>query len=188
MKTLLFILGGLILMVLLFTVYLFWATVIFLSNGYRLNAYDLIVDNIARLVLSSGQETGPALELEVFRLALNQKFDQAVERYEQLVLENPESKLDNLRWNINILGNWQLGAGQFEEALQYYQVNARALPDWWVSFAGIGECYERMGKIPESVTEYEKAWQLNGKNEFVYNEHLRTLIEKFAKSDHCPNE
>ena len=152
-------------------------TIIFLSNGYEIPAYDIIVNDVARITISKIKDS--VLEEDVMALVLRSQFDNAKKAFETLKEENPNSDVDNLRWNINSLGNSYLyDQEDIDKAFQVFKFNAEINSDWWVSLAGLAEMYELKKDSLNAVINYEKALLLNKKNEFNYNEQMRTKVEE----------
>ncbi len=159
-------------------------TIILLSNGYKLNAYDIIVDDIARMCIDSIKKDNPILESDVFNLVKQKEYNKAKSLYKKLVVENPNTSLGNLKWNINKMGNWHLEASEYKEAINVYNTNAASIPEWWVSYVGLAECYENIGDKNKSINLYQKAMTLNIENEMNYNPVLKEIIEKLKNTDH----
>ena len=100
----------------------------------------------------------------------------------KLKKENPKSRFENLRWNINGIGNSYAWNDQTENAMKVYELNAEVNPEWWISFAGIGEVYEAEKDTLNAIKYYKKAISLNEKNEGYYNEELDNLISRLQKN------
>lgn len=154
-------------------------TIILLSNGYEIPAYDIIIDDIARIAISVLRIKDLALEENVMSSILNGQLDQAAQYFKKLKEENPNSKFDNLKWNINSIGNNYLyGEGNNEKALQVFQFNAKANPNWWVATAGLAEAYELQKDTLQALENYQKAIELNESNEWAYNDQMNKKVSE----------
>ncbi|WP_349351260.1 MULTISPECIES: serine hydrolase [unclassified Flagellimonas] len=151
-------------------------TIILLSNGYEIPAYDIIVNDIARIIIP--ELKGSTLEEDVMRLVLNSEFDKAALAFENLKEKNQDSDFDNLKWNINSLGNAYLYSGNNpEKAFEVFKFNAEANPDWWVALASLAEIHEVKNENISAIKNYQKAILLNKDNEWNYNEQMKNKIE-----------
>ncbi|WP_276388947.1 serine hydrolase [Eudoraea chungangensis] len=156
-------------------------SIIFLSNGYVSPVYDIIVNDIARLAISKLRTKGCTLEYNVLGLIERNEFNEALQVFKKLKKENPKSRFENLRWNINGIGNSYAWEDETEKAMKVYELNAEANPDWWISFSGLGEVYEARKDTLNAIKYYKKAISLNEKNEGYYNEELTNLISDLQK-------
>ena len=117
------------------------------------------------------------------RLVLNSQFDEAKQSFKKLKVENPNSEFDNLRRNINNLGNsYFYNEKNNEKAFQIFKFNAEANPNWWISLAGLAEIYEIRKDSLKAVENYKKAMLLNTNNEYNYNEQMKRKIEELKKN------
>ncbi|MEC8831488.1 MAG: serine hydrolase, partial [Bacteroidota bacterium] len=147
-------------------------TIILLSNGYEIPAYDIIVNDVARIAIP--ELKGSTLEEDVMSLIINSEFDKAALAFENLKEENPDSDFDNLKWNINSLGNTYLyGENNPEKAFEVFKFNADANADWWVSLASLAEIQEVKKENISAIKNYQKAILLNKANEWDYNEQMK---------------
>lgn len=153
-------------------------TIILLSNGYELPAYDIIVDDIARMVVPELADKTLVKEEEVMQWVVNEEFTEARQALDKLKAQNPGSLLENLKMNINGLGNNYMYAKKTEKALQVLKLNAEAFPEWWVASASLAEVYELLADTDNAIRNYEKAIALNTDNEWGYNEIMKDLIRK----------
>ncbi|MET1259894.1 serine hydrolase domain-containing protein [Flagellimonas sp. DF-77] len=151
-------------------------SIILLSNGYVTPAYDIIVNDIARLTLPKLRAQGATLEYNVLGLIEKEEFDEALQTFKKLKRENPKFRFENLKWNINAIGNSFVWNDDFEKAMKIFELNAAANPDWWVAFAALGEVYEARKDSLNAIKCYKKAITFNEKNEGYYNEELTNLI------------
>ncbi len=151
-------------------------TIILVSNGYKNPAYDIIVNDIARMVIPQLKSKDPTLEKEVMDLVEQGNFDTAMGTFQKLKRENPDTSFGNLNGNINSMGNALVRVGNMEEAYQVFSFNAQMNPDWWIAVAGLAEVQEMKGDIVDAVENYKKAIALNPKNEYGYNPILQNKI------------
>ncbi len=157
-------------------------TIILLSNGYKIPAHDIIINDIARIVIP--QIKGSILEEDVMSFVLNSQFDEAIQLFNKLRVENPNSDFDNLRRNINSLGNIYLYSEQNnEKAFQIFKFNAEVNPNWWVSLASLAEIYELRKNNLKAIKNYQKAILLNKNNEWNYNEQMKNKIKELKISN-----
>lgn len=156
-------------------------TIILLSNGYEIPAYDIIVNDVARIVIP--QIKGSTLEEDVMGLTLKGEFGKAAESFKKLKEENPHSNFDNLKWNINSIGNSYLFSENYnEKALEVFKFNAEANPKWWVALAGLAEVYENRKDTLNALANYQKAILLNKNNEWNYNEQMENKINELKNN------
>lgn len=154
-------------------------TIILLSNGYKIPAYDIIVNDIARIVIPKIK--GSTLEEDVMSYTIKMEFDKAAQSFKKLKEENPHSNFDNLKWNINSIGNSFTYKNELQKAFQVFKFNADTNPKWWVSLAGLAEIYEMRKDTINALTNYQKAIALNKNNEWNYNEQMKNKIAKLKK-------
>ncbi|GGG30758.1 hypothetical protein GCM10011344_34630 [Dokdonia pacifica] len=158
-------------------------TIILLSNGYEIPAYDIIINDIARIAIPELKVKGLTLEEDVMSFVLNSQFNEAKRSFKNLKEENPNSDFDNLRWNINSLGNSYLYNDQNnEKAFKVFKFNAEANPNWWISLAGLAEIYEIKKDTLNALDNYQKAILLNENNEWNYNEQMKNKIVKMENN------
>lgn len=152
-------------------------TIILLSNGYEIPAHDIIINDIARIIIPEIKAL--VLEEDVMSLILKNQYDEALQLFKKFKTENPNS---NFKWDINNLGNIFLYDEQnTEKAFQVFKFNAEANPNWWISIAGLAEIYDIQKDSLNAIANYKKAILLNKKNEFNYNELMKGKIEKLKK-------
>lgn len=158
-------------------------TIILLSNGYQIPAYDIIINDIARMAIPELKAKGLTLEEDVMSFVIKGQFDEATQSFNKLKAENRGSDFDNLKWNINGVGNSYLyGESNTEKALEVFKFNAEANPDWWVAMAGLAEAYETNKDNLNAIESYKKAILLNEGNEWNYNDQMKKKIEELTKS------
>ena len=152
-------------------------TIILLSNGYQIPAYDIIVNDIARLAIPEISTKLPILEDSVMQYLLDGKLEEALRMYHALKSENDQTSFDNLKSNVNTLGNHLSSEGSQEKAFRIFKWNADAHPDWWIAIAGLAEAYQAMDENEKAMYYYEEAIRLNNANEYGYNEIMRKEID-----------
>ncbi|MEN7548599.1 serine hydrolase [Rapidithrix thailandica] len=154
-------------------------TIILLSNAYEIPAYDIIINDIARIAIPELKAKNLTMEGEVMNFVINSQFNEATQSFKKLRRENPNSDFDNLKWNINRIGNSYLyGEKNPEKALDAFKFNVEANPNWWVSMASLAEVYEIKKDSLNAIESYKKAILLNEDNEWNYNEQMKNKIEE----------
>ncbi|MEO1487449.1 MAG: serine hydrolase [Bacteroidota bacterium] len=153
-------------------------TIILLSNGYEIPAFDIIINDIARIVLPELKTKGVTLEEEVMRHVLNHELDKAKNAFRKLNEENPNSDFSNLKWNINGLGNSYAYEKELEKALHIFRFNTEANPEWWIAMASLAEFYEEQKDTVNAIQTYEKAILQNTSNEWDYNDFMKTKVDE----------
>jgi CubicO group peptidase (beta-lactamase class C family) len=156
-------------------------TIILLSNGYEIPAYDIIVNDISRILDSSQEMADPTLEEEVMKKVLKDQFAEALDLFKKLREENPGADFGNLKWNINSIGNALTNEGNQEKAFEVFKFNAAANPEWWVALAGVAESSEALKDTMGAIDNYREAIKLNADNEWDYNEQMQARIEELEK-------
>ncbi|TLF45297.1 serine hydrolase [Maribacter aurantiacus] len=156
-------------------------SIILLSNGYQIEAYDILVNDIARLVLPDLRTKKLVLEEEVMDMVLKGEYLRSSEAIAKLKGQNPNSLFDNLKMNINGVANSFVWNEEPEKALEVFKLNAEANPDWWIALAGLAEIYEIMEDNKNAVKYYQEALMLNEKNEYNYNGLMQDKIKELKK-------
>ena len=156
-------------------------TIILLSNGYQIGAFDIIVNDVARMVLPELRVKNVTLELDVMKSVLDGEFEIALEKFQKLKEENPKALFDNLKLNINGIGNSYSWNDQPEMAYKTFTLNAQANPNWWISMAGLAEMQETRKDTLNALKNYQRALLLNEKNEYNYNEGLQSKIKELKQ-------
>ncbi|MFK8057334.1 MAG: serine hydrolase domain-containing protein [Saprospiraceae bacterium] len=156
-------------------------TIILLSNGYEIPAYDIIINDISRITIPELRSKSLTLEENVLQFALSSQLEMATSSYSALKKENRGYSFDNLKWNINSIGNSLAYQETPIKARQMYEFNLKMNPDWWLSAAGIAETYEMQKDSVRTIINYKKAILLNTDNQWGYNEHMEDLIQKLKK-------
>lgn len=156
-------------------------TIILLSNGYEIPAFDIIVNDIARIVIPELRSKSLTLEEDVMNAVLNDRFDMAKHSFKKLKEENPKANFDNLKWNINGIGNSYSWNDEPEKAFKVFKLNADANPNWWIAFASLAEIHESQKDTLNALKNYRRAIFLNEKNQFNYNEQMEMRIGELKK-------
>lgn len=63
------------------------------------------------------------------------------------------------------MGHSLLRSGKQQEAIEIFKINARLSPEVAGAFVSLGEAYAAAGQNNLAIENYEKALQLNPKNE-----------------------
>lgn len=153
-------------------------TIILLSNGYIHPAYDIIINDVAKMVVPELKAKRLTREEEVMRLVLNNKYEEAKSSFLKLKEESKNLNFDNLKWNINGIGNSLIRENKIQEALQIFMLNAEVNSNWWVAKAGLAEIYEMQEDNKNAIINYKKAILLNENNEWNYNELMIKKIDE----------
>jgi D-alanyl-D-alanine-carboxypeptidase/D-alanyl-D-alanine-endopeptidase len=113
-----------------------------------------------------------ALHDLVFETAKNKNVDKAIEEYKTMkVSRSPGLIFDPAQ--LNYVANDLRIAKKMSAAIKILELNAQEYPDNSMVFETLGEYYKRSGKKKEAIEAYEKAVQLDPKNE-----HAKWLVEK----------
>lgn len=158
-------------------------TIILLSNGYEHPGYDIIVNDLSKLIFHKSGAANPILEQQVMKLVLDKKYADAKTRYKQIRQQDSGHDFDNLRWNINSMGNTLLRLDDAEEACSVYQLNAEVNSEWWVAQASYAEGLEKKGDVANALKFYEKAIELNTDNAYNYNPFMTDRIDQLKKQE-----
>jgi tetratricopeptide (TPR) repeat protein len=106
------------------------------------------------------QEAKKYLSQAVYREGVtalqNEDYSGAIQHFTQYLSNSPE---DGRAW-FN-LGLSQLFSDQLEQAEASFRNSIRYLSDHWESYERLGYLYERSGDYTQSLTSYEKAYELN---------------------------
>ena len=98
------------------------------------------------------REAGLAATADTWRE--EKKWNESVNTYQQLIGLDPGKEG---QWQQAILAVWR-EARQWDKAIETYQVLLRVVPakfgDW---YWGIGDCYERLGKLKEAIGSYQQS-------------------------------
>lgn len=156
-------------------------TIILLSNGSQIEAYDIIVNDVARMVIPELKTKDLTLEEDVMELILDEQYDLALAGFQKLKEENPSSQFDNLKLNINGIGNSYSWNSEPEKAFKVFKMNAEANPNWWIAVAGLAEMQEVKKDTFQALKNYQWALLLNEKNEYNYNEGLKSKINELKQ-------
>jgi tetratricopeptide (TPR) repeat protein len=69
-------------------------------------------------------------------------------------------KVATTEGELNTLGYQYLGANSPKQAIDVFKRNAKAHPDSWNVYNGLGEAYEKLGNTKEALENYNKALKL----------------------------
>ncbi|MEM6892727.1 MAG: serine hydrolase [Bacteroidota bacterium] len=153
-------------------------TIVLLSNGYEIPAFDIIINDIARIAIPELSSKRLVFEEDVMRFVAQGQFDKAKQSFQKLKEENPNANFENVKWNINGIGNAHTAQKELEKAFQVFKFNAEANPNWWVSLTALAEIYEMQKDTPNAVKNYQRAIVLNENNEGNYNEWMEDKINE----------
>jgi len=156
-------------------------TVIFLSNGYVHPGYDIVINDVSKIVLENIGNSRPMLEQDVMKLMLDKEYQAAKTTFIKLKEKDPNHGFDNLKWNINSLGNSFFRKNEIFKALPIYKLNVESNPDWWVAHAGYAEGLEEAKDFENALSHYEKAIQLNVNNDYGYNDQMKEKVKELKK-------
>lgn len=120
-------------------------------------------------------------KLDVMKSVLDGEFEIALEKFQKLKEENPKALFDNLKLNINGIGNSYNWNDQPEMAYKTFKLNAKANPNWWIAMAGLAEMQETRKDTLNALKNYQRALLLNEKNEYNYNEGLQSKIKELKQ-------
>ncbi|CAM1340507.1 serine hydrolase [Tenacibaculum aestuarii] len=157
-------------------------TIILLSNGYEIPVYDIIINDIARISIPELKAKKITKEEDVMRFVTHRQFNKAIQSFKKLKKENPNSDFDNLKWNINSIGNsYAYSKKNIENALDVFKFNAKINSNWWVSKASLAEVYEMKNDSLKAIENYKKAILLNEDNQWNYNEQMKNKIAELKR-------
>ncbi|MFD2563792.1 serine hydrolase [Aquimarina rubra] len=156
-------------------------TIILLSNGYLHPAYDIMINDISRMIIPELKAKDLTLEEDIMNLVVNKKYKKAELAFKRLVSENLESEFDNLKWNINGIGN-TLNYNNDVEAFDVYNILHETFTKWWVPKAGLAETYEKQGDTLQAIASYQEAIMLNVDNEWGYNQQMEVKIKELKNN------
>lgn len=152
-------------------------TIVLLSNGYKIPAYNIIINDIARIVIPELKAKKLTLEEDIMHFVMHRQFNEAIQSFKKLKKENPNSNFDNLKWNINSIGNSYIYSdNNTKKALEIFKLNTETNPNWWVSFASLAETYELQKDTLNAIKSYKKAILLNEENQWDYNIQMKNKI------------
>lgn len=111
---------------------------------------------------------------------LQQKYDQALNKYQDALLSNPEDK--RIQFNV---GNTKYQKKKYEEALKDYQkvIGTEDLKLEQQAYFNMGNTLYRLGKLPESILAYQQALKLDPNDmDAKYNlEYVRRKLKQNAQ-------
>ncbi|MBD3272702.1 MAG: VWA domain-containing protein, partial [Elusimicrobia bacterium] len=109
----------------------------------------------------------------------NQKYDQALDVYQDALIDEPESPI--LHFNQ---GNAYYRSGEFEKAYESYSkaLDAKDIGMQAEAYYNMGNALYRMGKLPEAILHYRKTLELNEDDEDArYNiEFIQKKLKEMA--------
>jgi len=155
-------------------------TIIFLSNGYTYPAHDIVINDLAKMIIPELKNKKLIRQEDIWRQVFDAEYEKAKASYVQLKIENPKTAFDNLKWNINSLGNRYIREKKPEEALHVFKFNVQTNPGWWVAIAGLAEIYEVQGLFDQALGNYKKAIELNLNNEWDYNKQMHDKVNELS--------
>ncbi|WP_157730095.1 serine hydrolase domain-containing protein [Tenacibaculum jejuense] len=156
-------------------------TIILLTNGYKIPAYDIIINDLARITIPELKSKNYALEENVVELIGNKKYKQALDTFKKLKTENAKLNFFNLKMAVNTSGNIALNNNDFINAMEAFKINSKIYPEWWVSYAGMAESYENLNEKSNAVLNYEKAILLN-KSYTNYNTFMKSRVTEIKNN------
>ena len=139
------------------------------------------------LPLSLFAQAGRKQVLEGNKLFIEEKYDEANNKYRDALVNNPENPV--IHFNI---GNTQYKKKKFEEAMKDYE-KSLSIDDILTqskSYYNMGNTLYRMGKLPESILAYTQALKLNPDDEDAkYNlEYVRAKLKDQAQKKPQSNQ
>lgn len=79
--------------------------------------------------------------------------------------DNRALDLDHTEGDLNNLGYKYMGAGQMDEALMVFKLNADAYPQSWNVYDSYAEALAKNGEFEAAIINYQKSLELNPENE-----------------------
>jgi CubicO group peptidase (beta-lactamase class C family) len=137
------------------------------------------INDIAWHILAPSSPVKPyryiwALHDLVLETAKNKNVDKAIEEYKAMkTSRSPGLIFDPAQ--LNYVANDLRIAKKMSAAIKILELNAQEYPDNSFVFETLGEYYKRSGKKKEAIAAYEKAAQLDPKNE-----HAKWMLSKLA--------
>lgn len=107
-------------------------------------------------------QSGRKQVLEGNKLFIEEKYDEANNKYRDALIDNPENPI--IHFNI---GSAQYKKNKYEEAMKDYE-KSLSIDDVLTqskSYYNMGNTLYRMGKLPESILAYTQALKLNPNDE-----------------------
>ncbi|WP_159092211.1 serine hydrolase domain-containing protein [Aquimarina sp. Aq107] len=156
-------------------------TIILLSNGYLHPAYDIIIDDIARMTIPELKTKDLTLEEDIMSLVVNKEYEKAELVFKTLISENLETEFYNLKWNINGIGN-TLNYNSDFAAFDVYNILLMTFPEWWIPQAGLAETYEKQGDTLGAIAGYKRAIKMNVVNKWNYNDQMNAKIKELENN------
>ncbi len=156
-------------------------TIVLLSNGYKIPAYDIIINDIARIVLPELKDKELVLEEQIMELLKSKNFKDAEVAYTKLKSENEQTDFSNLKWNINTMSRIFSSEDDEQAFTSLVKFNAKMNPEWWVAAVALAEVFEANNQKEKAIANYEKAIKLNTANEGNYNPRIQEVMEALRK-------
>lgn len=158
-------------------------TIILLSNGYVHPGYDMMINDISKLIFHESGNSEPILEQHIMKLLLEQDYKAAKSSYNKMRQQDPDYSFDNLKWNINGMGNSLLWSDHIDEACVVFKLNAEVNSEWWVAQASYAEALEKKDDFVSAIPLYKKAIELNTDNAYDYNPLMTKKIDELKQRE-----
>ncbi|OQX94834.1 hypothetical protein B6I21_08585 [candidate division KSB1 bacterium 4572_119] len=140
----------------------------------------LLINFIILLPLLVFAQSGRKQVLEGNKLFLEEKYDEANNKYRDALVNNPENPV--IHFNI---GNAQYKKKKFEEAIKDFEksISADDINMQAQAYYNMGNTLYRMNKLPESILMYTQSLKLNPEDEDAkYNlEFVRAKLKDQAQ-------
>jgi tetratricopeptide (TPR) repeat protein len=158
-------------------------TIIFLSNGYR---YDPYIERVSNILLGIADETlidKKDLISEELEIVINKKNYKNVYTLLNRLKNDKSNNEIAFEMIINEIGYSFLNAIQprIVEAIEVFKINTKNYPTSWNSFDSLAEAFEINGDIKNAILNYEKALELNSKDDYDNAKRLRNHIKNLKK-------
>ena len=116
-----------------------------------------------------------ALHDMVLETVKNKNVDKAIEEYRSMKTNrSPGLIFDETQ--LNYVANDLRQAKKMAAAIKIYELNTQEYPNSSTAFESLAEAYKRSGKNKEAIENYEKAVQLDAKND-----HAKWMLEQLKK-------
>ncbi len=122
-----------------------------------------VVNDQQEVGLSEG---GPDL-YKVWAIRFLEKVDGEWKLAFYITGDYPDPKDPPIQGNLNETANLALQAGQFEKAIEIYELNAKLYPDSWEVYDSLGEVYLKTGKKKQAIETFKRSLVLNPENNNV---------------------
>jgi tetratricopeptide (TPR) repeat protein len=125
----------------------------------------------------------PPTEAEFFALLQTGGLERMKEVFYRVKQKDPGAYIFS-KENMNRLGAKFLNAGQIQEAIEIFKMNAAAYPENWGVYNNLGAAYAKAGSRELALKNFELAlkynYQIDKKEEEAYNK-LKQTIELLKK-------